>query len=78
MTQEKKTTYDSNFMESLFARLHGHSIDEADAEGLSKMLEPINQLAEQASNGLNFDDEPADFLRVMNEMKNTGNNNTDE
>ena len=42
------------------------------------MLEPINRLAEQASNGLNFDDEPADFLRVMNEMKNTGNNNTDE
>ena len=78
MKQGKKSTYDSNFMERLFARLHGHSIDEADAEGLSKMLEPINQLAEQASNGLNFDDEPADFLRVMNEMKNTGNNNADE
>ena len=42
------------------------------------MLEPNNRLAEQASNGLNFDDEPADLLRVMNEMKNTGNNNTHE
>ena len=66
MKQEKKTTYDSNFMELLFARLHDHWVNEADAEGLSKMLEPVNQLAEQASNGLNFDDEPADFLRVMN------------
>ena len=78
MKQEKKTTYDSNFMELLFARLHDHWVNEADAEGLSKMLEPINRLAEQASNGLHFDDEPADFLRVMNEMKNTGNNNTHE
>ena len=78
MKHEKKTTYDRHFMELLFARLHGHSIKEADAEGLAKMLEPINRLAEQASNGLNFDDEPADFLRVMNEMKNTGNNNTHE
>ena len=78
MKQEKKTTYDTNFMELLFARLHDHWVNEADAEGLSKMLEPINRLAEQASNGLHFDDEPADFLRVMNEMKNTGNNNTHE
>ena len=78
MKQEKKTTYDSNFMELLFARLHDHWVNEADAEGLSKMLEPINRLAEQASNGLHFDDEPADFLRVMNEMKNTGNNNIHE
>ena len=78
MKQEKKTTYDRHFIELLFAQLHDHLIDEADAEGLSKMLEPINRLAEQASNGLNFDDEPADFLRVMNEIKNTGNNKTDE
>ena len=44
-------------MELLFARLHDHWVNEADAEGLSKMLEPINRLAEQASNGLNFDEE---------------------
>ena len=50
MKQEKKTTYDSNFMELLFVRLHGPSVNEADAEGLSVMLEPINRLAEQASN----------------------------
>ena len=78
MKQEKKTTYDRHFMELLFAQLHDHLIDEADAEGLSKMLEPINRLAEQASSGLSFDDEPADFLRVINKIKNTGNNKTDE
>ena len=60
MKKEKKTTYDSNFMELLFARLHGHSVNEADAEGLSKMLEPINRLAEQASNCLLYTSDAAD------------------
>ena len=66
MTIEKNKIYDSDFIKLLFSRLHNRSVDDSDADGLSKMLEPINLLAERASNGLNFDDEPADFLRIMN------------
>ena len=78
MTIEKNKIYDSDFIKLLFSRLHNRSVDDSDADGLSKMLEPINLLAERASNGLNFDDEPADFLRIMNEVKVTGDKKADE
>ena len=38
------------------------------------MLNPIEDLANTAAVGLNFNDEPADFLRVLNEVKDNGQN----
>ena len=78
MTIVKNKIYDSDFIKLFISRLHNSSVGDSDADGLSKMLEPINLLAERASNGLNFDDEPADFLRIMNEVKATRDKKADE
>jgi hypothetical protein len=58
-------TYDAEFISALVSRFHRYSITEADASGLAGMLGPVDALAEAASSGVGFDDEPADFLRVM-------------
>lgn len=58
-------TYDATFIAALIERFHRYGVDEADAKGLVGMLAPMDALAETASSGVRFDDEPADFLRVM-------------
>lgn len=58
-------TYDAEFIAALVKRFHRYSVDNADASGLVGMLGPVDALAESASGGVGFDDEPADFLRVM-------------
>lgn len=66
MSQEKAgQTYDAAFVATLVERFHRYSVDPVDAHGLAGMLGPIDALAESASNEVGFDDEPADFLRVM-------------
>jgi hypothetical protein len=66
MSQEKAgQTYDAAFVATLVERFHRYSVDPADAHGLAGMLGPVDALAESASNDVGFDDEPADFLRVM-------------
>jgi hypothetical protein len=66
MSQEKTgQTYDAAFIATLVERFHRYSVDPADAHGLAGMLGPVDALAEAASDGVGFDDEPADFLRVM-------------
>ena len=64
--------YDAGFIGTLFERFHRRQISDADAAGLAGMLGPIETLAEQAAGGLGFDDEPADFLRVMAEQRRAG------
>ncbi len=58
-------TYDAVFIATLIERFHRYGVDEADAKGLVGMLAPVDALAETASTGVRFDDEPADFLRVL-------------
>ena len=66
MSQEKAgQIYDAAFVATLVERFHRYSVDPADAHGLAGMLGPVDALAESASNEVGFDDEPADFLRVM-------------
>ncbi|MBH67297.1 MAG: hypothetical protein CMM58_02990 [Rhodospirillaceae bacterium] len=65
MTDKYQTGYDAYFIDQIFKRLHGHSISKEDTVGLSNMLKPIDELADTAAEGLNFDDEPADFERLM-------------
>ena len=66
MSQEKSSqAYDADFIAALVKRFHRYSVSEADANGLVGMLGPVDALAESASAGVGFDDEPADFLRVL-------------
>ena len=66
MSSEKQTeTYDARFIAKVVGRFHRYGIDEADARGLARILAPVDRLAETAADGVRFDDEPADFLRVM-------------
>jgi len=64
---QKKTepTYGGAFIKKMIETLHRYSVSENDAHGLAGMLGPVDALAESASKGLGFDDEPADFLQVM-------------
>jgi hypothetical protein len=52
--------------------LHHHKVSQKDYTGLADMLNPIEALADSASSGLDFNDEPADFLRILNEVKYRG------
>ena len=61
------TVYDAQFLQLLFRRLHQRGLDDGDAAGLAGMVEPVETLANQAAAGLEFDSEPADFLRVLGE-----------
>lgn len=66
MSQKKpEPAYDAAFIETLIERFHRYSVSPNDAQGLAGMLGPVDALAESAAKGLGFDDEPADFLRVM-------------
>jgi hypothetical protein len=60
-----RETYDAGFITDVVERFHRYAVDEADARGLAGMLGPVDRLAESAAGGVRFDDEPADFLRVM-------------
>ena len=64
--------YDASFIMALFDRFCRRSIDESDAQGLAGMLNPVERLARQAEAGLGFDDEPADFIRVMRAERSAG------
>ena len=72
MTSNSNKTYQERFLEDIFKRLHNHKISKPDYIGLAEMLNPIEDLANTAAVGLNFNDEPADFLRVLNEVKYNG------
>ena len=66
MSGEKRNeTYDASFTIMVVERFHRYAVDEVEARGLARMLAPIDRLAETAADGVGFDDEPADFLRVM-------------
>ena len=69
MTEESRLGYDNVFIDILFRRLHGHTVSQSDSAGLAAMLKPIDELADAAARGLNFDDEPSDFIRAMNSVK---------
>ena len=69
MTKESRLGYDNAFIDILFKRLHGHTVSANDAVGLAAMLKPIDELADAAAEGLNFEDEPSDFTRVMSKVK---------
>ena len=64
---QKKTewAYGGAFIQKMIETLHRYSVSENDARGLAGMLGSVDALAESAAKGLGFDDEPADFLRVM-------------
>ena len=68
----KQLTYQETFLEEMFERLHHHKVSQKDYTGLADMLNPIEALADSASMGLDFNDEPADFLRILNEVKYRG------
>ena len=74
MTSNSNKTYQERFLEDIFKKLHNHKISKPDYTGLAEMLNPIEDLANTAAVGLNFNDEPADFLRVLNEVKYNGQN----
>lgn len=62
---KSSATYDADFIGGLIKRFHRYEVDADDAKGLVGMLAPVDALAEAASTGVRFDDEPADFLRVL-------------
>ena len=68
----KRLVYEETFLQEMFERLHHHKISQKDYTGLADMLNPIEALADSASLGLGFHDEPADFLRILNEVKYRG------
>ena len=68
----KQLTYQETFLEEMFERLHHHKVPQKDYTGLADMLNPIEALADSASLGLDFNDAPADFLRILNEVKYRG------
>lgn len=68
----KRLVYEETFLEEMFERLHHHKVSQKDYTGLADMLNPIEAFADSASLGLDFDDEPADFLRVLYEVKYRG------
>ena len=68
----KRLVYEETFLEEMFERLHHHRVSQKDYTGLADMLNPIETLADSASLGLDFNDEPADFLRILNEVKYRG------
>jgi hypothetical protein len=68
----KQLVYQETFLEEMFKRLHRHKVSQQDYTGLADMLNPIEALADSASLGLDFNDEPADFLRILNEVKYRG------
>lgn len=71
-SQDRGQGYDAWFIGILFERFHKLSVSDSDAAGLAGMLGPVDRLADQAAEGLGFDDEPADFLRVMHEERRSG------
>ncbi len=68
----KQRVYQETFLEEIFERFHRHRVSQKDYTGLADMLNPIEELADSASLGLDFNDEPADFLRILNEVKYRG------
>ena len=68
----KRLVYEETFLEEMFERLHHHKVSQKDYTGLADMLNPIEALADSASLGLGFLDEPADFLKILNEVKYRG------
>ena len=58
----KQLTYQETFLEEIFERLHRHKVSQKDYTGLADMLNPIEALADSASLGLGFNDEPACLL----------------
>ena len=69
---KKRLAYQEAFLEEMFERLHNHTVSQKDYTGLADMLNPIEILADSASMGLGFNDEPADFLRLLDEVKYRG------
>ena len=63
--EKPSATYDAEFIGALIKRFHGYEVDGADATGLVGMLAPVDALAEAASSGVGFDDEPGDFQQVL-------------
>ena len=73
MSQKKpEPAYDAAFIGTVIERLHRYSVSDIDARGLAGMLGSVDALAEAAAKGLGFDDEPADFLRVMQAKRGGG------
>jgi hypothetical protein len=69
---KKHSTYDEDFLNKIFQKFHDYELSVEDYNGLADMINPIEALAKKASIGLNFDDEPADFVRALTENKQSG------
>ena len=70
--KQHAAAYDAGFIDQMITRLHRYRVSERDSEGLTGMIGPVDALAERAARGMGFDDEPADFLRVMREQRRGG------
>ena len=69
MGENSGPVYDAEFIDDLIRRLHRYNVSGADAAGLTGMITPVDALADRAAADLGFDDEPAEFLRVMRQQK---------
>ncbi len=58
----------ADFVRQMARTWHGIEIDPAEAEGIARMLQPMEAAAESASAHLDFDSEPADFTRLLDEL----------
>mgnify|MGYP001253115731 CR=1 FL=1 len=69
MGENSDPVYNADFIDDFIRRLHRYNVSGADAAGLAGMITPVDALADRAATDLGFDDEPADFLRVMRQQK---------
>ena len=63
------SVYDADFIDQIITRLHRYRVAYHDSVGLVGMIGPVDALAERAARAMAFDDEPANFLRVMREQR---------
>ena len=60
---------------ALMARTwHGIELDGNAADGIARMLRPMEAAAESAAADLDFESEPADFTRLLDELADGGAN----
>ena len=58
----------ADFVRQMARTWHGIELDAAEAEGIARMLQPMEEAAENASQNLDFDSEPADFTRLLDQL----------
>ncbi len=58
----------ADFVRLMARTWHGVELDAAEAEGIARMLQPMEAAAESASANFDFDSEPADFTRLLDQL----------